>query len=437
MAKKKSLIKWVFLLLVVLVLLIIVFVVSLTPADERRELADYVAEYNRISKPADFDPNENAVPYFDTAFELMVEAPDDLDTLRNIWPADMNDNQIQTVRQWVEANEKALDYLKQAISKPYYWRLLNVDKNDSLTMMDGADLRLSMQSAYLLCMEAKLMALDGQIEPATRQLIDVYNMGTFFAGPKTFIEQIVGRNIISGNAIRSAFQILDHTNPSPVILEDFQRQITSLSSNQPFLIDVAVERLRFYMSLDEMYADDGQRKFILFVKKSFLGALKRARAAREKRKADIMYDYLAEAAHKTPWQLHSEGSDINSVTEKIAEDTSLLRIYRSSVYESVIFGSYWNQVHTDALIAATAILRYKAEAGRYPQDLQQLVTAGYLEKLPMDPFSGSDLAYRVTGDNFELYSFAEDFDDDGGKHDQHWADKGDGDFVFWPVRKVN
>jgi hypothetical protein len=149
-----------------------------------------------------------------------------------------------------------------------------------------------------------------------------------------------------------------------------------------------------------------------------------------------MYDYFDTVRLTTPWQLRSEGNDVNVVAERMAKGTLLVRMLIPA-FDKVLSISYRAQVNTDALIAVIAILQYKAKTGQYPQDLQELVTAGYLEKLPMDPFSGSTLAYRVTGDNFELYSFARDFDDDGGKHTPDWADEGDGDFVFWPVQKDN
>lgn len=432
MANKTSLIKWTFVSLVICVLLIVV-VFSLTPADKRQPKNDYLAEYNRISKPADFDPNDNAAPYFDKAFELMTDVPDDFATLKKLWPSDMNEGQLQTVKQWVGANKQTLDYLKQAVQKTYYWKPRVFDNNEPLIMGDLNDLKLFRQAAYLLCMEAKLMAHEGQPEPAMRQLIDVYKMGTFFIGPRLLVEQLVGI-AISALAANSAFQILDHTNPSPAILEDFQQRIASLSSNQSFLIDLAAEKLLFYDALDRLCTGYGQQKSGLHIKKLFLGPIGRAWAAREKRRADMMFDYIDDAKSKTLWQLHSEGNDVNCVTEKMAKGTLFLRIIAPS-FDKVLFISYRVQVQTDALIASTAILRYKAETGRYPQDLQQLVTAGYLEKLPMDPFRGSALAYRISGDNFELYSFAEDFDDDGGKHNPDWAVEGDGDFVFWPVQK--
>jgi hypothetical protein len=235
--------------------------------------------------------------------------------------------------------------------------------------------------------------------------------------------------------MQSAFQILDHTKPSPAVLEDFQRRITSLSSNQPFLMDLSTERLVFYDALDWLCAGYGQDKSGIYIKKFFLRTVGAAWAVWERRRADIMYDYFAAAAHKTPWELHNEGNDVSYVAKKMVKGTLFVRML-APAFDRVLKISYRVQVQTDALIATTAILRYKADIGRYPQDLQELVTAGYLAKLPMDPFGGGPLTYKLSDDNFKLYSFAEDLDDDGGKHDPDWAREGDGDYVFWPVQRT-
>jgi len=66
--------------------------------------------------------------------------------------------------------------------------------------------------------------------------------------------------------------------------------------------------------------------------------------------------------------------------------------------------------------------------------LQDVVSGGYLKELPMDPFSGRPLVYRVTKENFILYSFGCDFDDDGGKVSKWGRGEEGGDQVFWPVQ---
>ena len=90
----------------------------------------------------------------------------------------------------------------------------------------------------------------------------------------------------------------------------------------------------------------------------------------------------------------------------------------------------------DALIGTIAILRYETEKGQLPSDLQILVDEGYLETLPKDSFSDGLLRYKHTADDFMLYSYGLDFDDDGGTPSRWWGygEKG-GDHVFWPVQE--
>jgi len=85
------------------------------------------------------------------------------------------------------------------------------------------------------------------------------------------------------------------------------------------------------------------------------------------------------------------------------------------------------------LITTLAILRYRADTGRLPASLDEVVSAGYLDAMPMDPFGDGPLVYRRRDGDFVLYSRAFDLDDDGGVPSD-WG-KGDagGDNVFWPV----
>ncbi len=87
-----------------------------------------------------------------------------------------------------------------------------------------------------------------------------------------------------------------------------------------------------------------------------------------------------------------------------------------------------------------AIMRYEKEKGQYPADLDELVEAGYLKKLPMDPYSDAPLIYQKTEGEFLLYSLGTNLTDEGGKlglgsrgTPRMWADNGD--WVFWPVSK--
>lgn len=84
------------------------------------------------------------------------------------------------------------------------------------------------------------------------------------------------------------------------------------------------------------------------------------------------------------------------------------------------------------LLTILAILRYKVDKATLPQTLDELVSAGYLKELPMDPYSNKSLVYKQTDGDFILYSVGRDFTDDSGTpgYDEPGSDK-----VFWPVKK--
>jgi len=100
--------------------------------------------------------------------------------------------------------------------------------------------------------------------------------------------------------------------------------------------------------------------------------------------------------------------------------------------------AYRRKVGVEAFIATVAILRYKQDNGNYPENLSELLEAGLLKELPMDPFSNKPVVYRKMDDDFTLYSVGLNFEDDGGtiaRRDDGriyiWSDEDDA--VFWPV----
>jgi hypothetical protein len=100
------------------------------------------------------------------------------------------------------------------------------------------------------------------------------------------------------------------------------------------------------------------------------------------------------------------------------------------------------KVDVDATVTIISILRFKYDNNNYPETLQQLKETGYISEIPIDPFSGKEITYKLTKDGFKIYSFGSDFDDDGGKMNvtkngkPYLWDAKDGDAVFWPVVKT-
>jgi hypothetical protein len=64
---------------------------------------DYVAEYNKISRPANYDPNQNAAQSYQEAFENFVKMPVKLSKISAEWPSDFNESNQDLLKKWVTA----------------------------------------------------------------------------------------------------------------------------------------------------------------------------------------------------------------------------------------------------------------------------------------------------------------------------------------------
>lgn len=75
-----------------------------------------------------------------------------------------------------------------------------------------------------------------------------------------------------------------------------------------------------------------------------------------------------------------------------------------------------------------ALRLYRAEHGSFPAQLSALVPR-YLDALPLDPFNGQPLIYRLQGASYLLYSVGPDGKDDGGTLKQRSPSATNGDFI--------
>ena len=149
---------------------------------------------------------------------------------------------------------------------------------------------------------------------------------------------------------------------------------------------------------------------------------------------------------KTPWELYKEGAVEYPVWT--GKSNIIILEILSPAYDRVGQLSWRLNCHCKAVITTAAVLRYKKEKGEYPDTLEQLVEAGYLKELPMDPYSDKPLMYKkyprgqqavhptdTAEDNFLLYTPGPSLVDHGGKAGEKGMWREDGDTIFWPVEK--
>jgi len=80
------------------------------------------------------------------------------------------------------------------------------------------------------------------------------------------------------------------------------------------------------------------------------------------------------------------------------------------------------KTNDDLLVIGLALARYKAEQGKYPEKLEQLVPS-ILKALPADAFASTPFVYKKRGNGYLLYSLGANQTDEGGKgYDQDGDD---------------
>ena len=348
--------------------------------------------------------DDNAAPYYEKAISLCVEMPDGLaESLRRATGLQNLDNKtIAALTQWLHANEKALVQVHLAAQK-VYCRFPDAQGDEVAAAMPRLNMIRTLTRA--LQWRAQLQSANALYSRTLDDITDCYTMGGHFvAGPTFLIEKLVGIGA-QAIALQNTFRTLDSKNLDTAFMVKVQTVFEGLATRYGRSLNLQGEK--DYMQ-DKVQND---RAYV-----AFRGSLKGA------------LEYYDLVAKKTPWQLKND-----KTAEKLTSNNILLQTTGPS-FAKAAQTHYRILAMTDALITTAAILRYKTDTAKVPQNLNELITAGYLKALPMDPYSDKSLVYKPAGDDFVLYSLGADFDDDSGKHDSKWGDNG-GDYIFWPVQR--
>ena len=446
---QKRIKSWVFLSVFLAALLCHINIDAAQTEDKPVIRVNYVAMLNVLGK-AGRDENLNAAPYYKKAFKLYVKPPERISADVEAWPKDLPEEKQTLLEDWFSANSNALEQLKLGAQKPYYWSEYQGSFVAAVLMPGLQQARILMRA---ICLRAKLSATKGDFKEAFSDLLVCHQFGEHFTGPKNLVEQLVGISIRK-YTVEVAFQILDKEKPATKLLKDFQEKLQVLSTKQSRIIDFTFDKFFVYDVIQRMFTDDGKGGGHVFkgsgkqkynrpedLKELAAELTPTEEQLREWEKmerrqttelTDKVFEYLDGAGQRIPAQLHGEGKDLEKAVEEIIKDNPMLKVLLPA-YGRVLELAHRGKAETDALIVALGLLQYKAEKRQFPASLTELISADYLKELPIDPYSGKPLAYKRTENNFMLYSFGADFDDDGGVRSKWGEGEQGGDQVFWPV----
>jgi len=381
-----------------------------------------------------------------------VKIPDGLMKSRVKWPADLNDVEIQIFLKWISDNKKALDLLIEGNKRPHYWPLYSATGTDlSKGIIDAVLIKHFSEYrtlAWALNWRSRYKAYKGDVESALDDCVSLVRFGSRQQGKGLFYEQTAGV-AFGAHAHDTIWTIIEKADVPADTLKNLQEQLQKEYARYYSLINLEMEKVFLYDYIQRSFTDDGKGGGRMLARGAPLAvgdwksglwrfvSLSYPDRREMTAKVDQYFSLAAQEFDETPWQVHQKGG--SGEWDEIARHSLLLKITAPAHRRAGEIG--W-RVKTDrtALLTVLAIQRYEKDNGAYPENLHALVESGYLQKLPMDPYSNSPLVYKKTDESFILYSFGENLRDDGGevlRDDEckikKWAYEGD--WVFWPVPK--
>jgi hypothetical protein len=370
--------------------------------------------------------------------------------------------QKDIIRRWIQEHDDALELVIEGSRKPHCWRTYQSGAENPDVMMGILlpDLSEFKGFARALRFRALSNAEQGRYEKAFDDLKACYRLGQHQRGDKTLIEQLVGL-AIEAMSVGTVRDIVSSYEIGPAILAEVQHSIEQIIAEDDFIISFKVEKLCMYDEIQRCFTYDRFGKGHLYLPRlnmiragdggyrgesediiieAFFSArflFGHPNKEETLKTANELYGYYEKLKLKSAFQMHVEDEGKERKFEEIIKGNYFLEMFTPALWRILEINQRL-PVGVNGTLTLIALLRYKADNGRYPRSLNQLVAADYLKQLPIDSFSDKPLVYRQTGDDFILYSYGPNCVDDGGKPGRDnkgrvklWIDEGD--VVFWPV----
>lgn len=440
--RKKYVITIIGLLLVLLVVKPILFLTG-----KPLITTNYVEEYNEITLPQSYDANKNAAPHYAQAFNVLVRLPYELAVPGFEWPVNSSNDPKQIIlKNWLTENAQAMALARDAINLPYFWHE-NISKEDnSIAGIVNPDFAHINDLARVFIWNAKYYAAKDQIHEAFENIIFAYKIGNHKCNNSLFFaDQSLGLQI-KHDAIESAFQILEKTVFNANAAEYLQLTLQNKLASDTYIPGCKAEKLKDYDIIQRTFVHKKNNSGRLWwkigfdiivplsdegydlehkIRKSCLTGPTKIQAFEQVEKTAALFN---EMIKKTPWQIHSQGDDYLKEIDTINNQHYSLKVFRIGIAPDNLYLKYYlTKSKADALITVLAILRYKESSGQFPENLNDLVAAGFIKAAPQDVYSNKSQVYKKFNDNFTLYSIGANFKDDKGDNTL--------DEIFWPIEE--
>jgi hypothetical protein len=350
---------------------------------------------------------------------------------------------------WLDANAGPLDLIAEASRRPKYYAPLVSDQNPPSVFSSLLPLtQASREAALALVVRAMLRLNEKQYQAAWDDLMACRRLGRLVGQGPLLVEALVGY-AIEGLAVSGQMKFLAEAELTAEEWATLQRDVASLPPRAP-LAD-KIDRGERFGGLDLILAvarqgpkaltgvtpgnlDNPLTGILLrgidwnvplatlnewmdrFVAAFKIESPKERALAMETVQDDL---HAMVGRSKEPWSIARAVASRRRASEKIGDIfVALMMPAISAVFQA----EARIKTNDDLLVIGLALARYKAEQGKYPEKLEQLVPS-ILKALPADAFASTPFVYKKRGNGYLLYSLGANQTDEGGKgYDQDGDD---------------
>jgi len=417
----------------------------------------------------------NAKPYFDKAAESLTH-PELLDKVlrfSSVRPADMNESQRRILAQVAEDNAGAFELLRQGVAKPDYW--VEYEKAVQEPLLAGVPepsqtmtgLNLLEDPAWAFnrafypfapgyrdlaqAFRASILwkACRGGLGDALDDCLVLMDFGMHVEGRGTQGEQLLGI-AIEAMETQTVLPLLDSYKTAEQDLARVQAHLADLYTRHSSPLDAAGDKAIWLAMVQRTFTDDGAGNGHVLKEglplaaggvKDGLTSLLLFGYPDRREMTSLIERYYSEYQLALETPPSDPQYEARQARWKALAGESFLLSVSTPAMERMVALVWRVQAGRRALSTTLAVMRYARDKGGYPSSLDALVPAGYLNALPLDPYSGKSFGYQRTAEGFLLYSWGENLVDDGGRQGtgQNGAPRmfaENGDWIFWPVQAV-
>ncbi len=268
--------------------------------------------------------------------------------------------------------------------------------------------------AYAMCIEAEMLAAQGSYARALATYDTLLGFGPESGRGGCILNGLVGNNI-EAVAIESLRYAIDSGWPTSDEYRFLIEQLYEADARQCRMWEPTLEEAQAIALWLDRATQEGDSVFAKVLEEVWWDAEELHDALSGFTPAEIvslcrqmLTDYERVAAYLELPYYEAQRIDADSLLgDNPISQVALERIPRLNIAEAQIAA----KVRGTLVMAAVEL--YRTEQGGYPAALTQLVP-NYLQVLPQDPFTGGNFGYAVGGNDYLLYSFAQDMKDDGG-----------------------